>query len=50
MRSQIRAVPRMLGRVPKEIKEYPTYGPERTEAELKSVGTSVGTISLRKEG
>ena len=24
------------------IKEYPTYGPERTEAELKSVGISVG--------
>ena len=28
------------------IKEYPTYGPERTEAELKSVGISVGPTGI----
>ena len=28
------------------IKEYPTYGPERTEAELKSAGISVGHTSI----
>jgi len=46
LRSQIRAVPRMLGRAPKEIKEYPTYGPERREAELTSVGISVGRTGI----
>ena len=28
------------------IKEYLTYGPERTEAELKSVGISVGHTGI----
>ena len=44
----------MLGRVSKEIeeqmlnfiKEYPIYGPERTEAELTSVGISVGHTGI----
>jgi len=44
----------MPGRVPKEleeqilnvIKEYPTYGSERTEAELRSVGISVGHTGI----
>ena len=44
----------MPNRVPKEIeeqilnfiKEYPTYGPERTEAELKSVGISIGHTGI----
>ena len=54
MRSQIRAVPEMPGRVPKETEEqrlnfimdYPAYGPERIEAELKSVGISVGHTGI----
>ena len=54
MRSQIRAVPKIPGRVPKEteeqmlnfIKDYPAYGPERIEAELKSVGISVGHTGI----
>jgi transposase len=44
----------MLGSVPKEleeqmltfIKEDTTYGPERTEAELTSVGISVGHTGI----
>jgi len=44
--TKIRAVPKMPGRVPKELEEQtptfvredPPYGPERTEAELTSVG------------
>ena len=28
------------------IKEYPTYGPERMEAELKSAGISVGHTGI----
>ena len=44
----------MLGRMLKEleeqmltfIKEYPAYGPERTEAELRSVGISVGHTGI----
>ena len=50
LRSQIRAVPKMPNKVPEEIekqilnfvKEYPAYGSERIEAELKSTGIFVG--------
>jgi len=54
LRSKIREAPKMPNRVPEKteeqisnfIKEYPTYGPERTEAELKSAGISVGHTSI----
>ena len=50
LRSKIRRVPKMPNKVPEEIekqilnfvKEYPAYGPERIEAELKSTGIFVG--------
>ncbi|RIE15387.1 hypothetical protein SMC1_10220 [Candidatus Cryosericum septentrionale] len=52
--TKIRAVPKMPGRVPKEleeqlltfIKEYPPYGSERTETELTSVDISVGHTGI----
>jgi len=54
LRSKIRAVPKMPNRVPEEIeeqilnfvKEYPTYGPERTEGELKEAGIYVGHTGI----
>ena len=54
LRSKIREAPKMPNRVPEKteeqisnfIKEYPTYGPERTEAELKSAGISVGHTGI----
>ncbi|OIO34208.1 MAG: hypothetical protein AUJ76_04110 [Candidatus Omnitrophica bacterium CG1_02_41_171] len=56
LRSKVRAAPRMPNKVPKEIEEqilafveeYPTYGPERTEAELKSAGICVGHTGIYK--
>ena len=62
LRSKIRARPKMPNRVPEKIKEeildfikeYPTYGPERMEAELKSAGIFVGHTgiynALKKRG
>ncbi len=54
LRSRTRRAPRMPNRVPEEIeeqilnfiKDYPTYGPERTEAELKKSGISVGHTGI----
>ncbi len=54
LKSRIREAPKMPNRVPKEIeeqilnfvKEYPTYGPERTEAELKGSGISIGHTGI----
>jgi len=54
LRSQIRAVLKMLGSMAIElegqmltfIREHPTYGLRRTEAELKSIGTSVGHTGI----
>ncbi len=65
LRSKMRVSPKMPNKVSPEIeeqilnfmKEYPTYGPERIEAELKSAGISVGHTGgvciyrvLRKKG
>ena len=54
LRSKIRETPKMPNRVPKEIEEqilnfvqeYPTYGPERIEGELKSAGIFVGHTGI----
>jgi transposase InsO family protein len=54
LRSKIRDIPEMPNRVSKKIeeqilnfiKEYPTYGPERIEAELKSAGICVGHTGI----
>lgn len=54
LKSKIRAASKMPNCVSKEveqqilnfIKEYPTYGPERIEAELKSAGISVGHTGI----
>ena len=54
MRPKTRAAPKMPNKVSKEtetlilnfIKEYPTYGPERIEGELKSAGISVGHTGI----
>jgi len=54
LKSKVRASPRMPNKVSKEteeqilnfIKEYPTYGPERIEGELKSAGISVGHTGI----
>jgi transposase len=54
LRSKIRAAPKMPNRVPEEIekqilnfmKDYPTYGQERTEAELKSAGIFLGHTGI----
>jgi len=54
LKSKIRAKPKMPNCVGKEIEErilrfcfqYPTYGPERIEAELKSLGISVGHTGI----
>lgn len=54
MKPKIRSKPDMPNKVPKEIeeqilnfvKEYPTYGPERIEAELKFAGICVGHTGI----
>ena len=54
LRLRVRATPKMPNRVPEKIEEqilnfvqeYPTYGPERTEAELKESGISVGHTGI----
>ena len=54
LRAKIRKYPKMPNRVPEEIEEqilsfvqeYPTYGPERIEGELKESGISVGHTGI----
>lgn len=54
LKPKIRSKPDMPNKVPKEIeeqilnfvKEYPTYGPERIEAELKFAGICVGHTGI----
>ena len=54
LKSKIRAVLKMPNKVPPEIeqqilylaRDYPTYWPERIEAELKSAGISVSHIGI----
>ena len=56
LRSRIRVSPKMPNKVSEEIeekilnfiKEYPTYGTERIEAELKSAGIFVGDTGIYK--